>query len=320
MSNSIFTVFRRALDQAIKSITRSRWTSVMTITALVLVFLLVHTMSAFISSAENIVRNLQNKVDIGVFFNEEADEHEIEIFLKALDDKKTKGDIKNYTYFSRDQELEEFEKKYPDRMVFLRRHNLGNPLLSMVEIIPARDKTDELTVFLFREEYSNVVNQKALRDSEDSRKRVKNFLTVASFAENSGGAVLLLFMIIATGLLFHAVGTAVKMHEQEIFIMRLVGANFWNIRLPYILEGLMIALSAFVISLLLGGIIFFIFSSIIENAFSDPEISQHISDFTSKLLTMFSVDVLRNASIILFLAFIGSFLAIEKHLRTQKIL
>lgn len=320
MSSSIFVVIKRAFLQAMRSLERSKWSSLMTFVALTLVFLLVHTMTAFISSAENIVVNLQSKVDIGVFFTETAEDYEIDNFLTQLDRKKETGVIKDYTYFSRDQELEEFEKMYPGRMAFLRRHNLENPLLAMVEIVPIKGKTEELSAFLFREENASVVNQTLLRDSEKEREQVKNFLEIASFVENSGDFILYFFIFIAVGLLFHAVGIAVKMHEKEIFIMRLVGAQFWNIRLPYIFEGIILALSAFAASLLLASVLFFSLSLFVQNDFSDPDIQLSIINFTNKILRVFSWDVLKNALIILFLALIASFAAIERHLRIQKIL
>lgn len=317
---SLITFVRRSFKQTTKSLYRGKWFNLMTILALTLVFLLVHTTSALTSSAEQMIRNLQKKVDIGVFFLDTAEEYQIDLFLAELKDKKEKGEIKDFSYFSRDDELKDFEERYPERMVFIRRHNLSNPLLAMVEIVPVTGKTDELVAFLTRDEFADIVDQQLLRDSESERTRVRNFLAIASFAENSGGTIFVFFLVIATGLLFYAISNAAKAHEKEIAIMRLVGAKFWHIRLPYIFESVIIALIAFIFSLILAFSIFFVFSLSVENIFPEAALREDIAVFLQKLMSVLSYNVFKNAVLILALAIIGGFLGIERLLRQQKIL
>ncbi|MCT4592043.1 MAG: permease-like cell division protein FtsX [Candidatus Gracilibacteria bacterium] len=321
MKASITVRAQRAFKKAINSIKRAKWSNTMNIVALSLVFILVHTTGALVSSAESVIQNLQRKVDIGVFFLDEASEYDIKIFLEQLDEKKSENEIKDYRYYSEDEELAEFEKRYPGRMVFLRKNNLENPLVGMVEIVPHNEKSDQLIDFLFREEFANVIDQSTLRKDESERIRIKRFLSVANFAEKSGIYIFSFFLIIATGLLFHAISTACKGYEKEISIMKLVGARLNHVRMPFIIEGVALASVAFVISFIIAFFLFFLFSLAIKGLFPDePTLREGVVNFINNLRNMIYYDVVKNAVIVLILSFIGSFFGIEKYLRKKQIL
>jgi len=314
-----YTFFKRIILQATKSLLRNKFINAMTVIALTLIFILVHITSAFTFFTEKVLHNLEKKVDLGVFFNDNVSQRQIDDFLLELKQKKHRQEIINFTYFSREEALQEFEKKFPGRSVFLKRYGLSNPLVPMVEILPQENKLYELLDFLHHKRLAPIINQEFLRKNQEDKKRIENFISAASFIENAGSGILAFFLIISSGLIFYTISTIAYRHGKEIFIMRLVGARFSYIRGPFVIEGIILALSAFLISLSIASFLFSVFFMRMKNLFPDPNLQKTFTQYASEVLNVFSYNVFFIGLLILCFAFIGSFLAIEKFLHKETI-
>ncbi|PJA40343.1 hypothetical protein CO178_02365 [candidate division WWE3 bacterium CG_4_9_14_3_um_filter_34_6] len=63
-----------------------------------------------------------------------------------------------------------------------------------------------------------------------------------------GGLLLMIFTFSTIFIIFMAIGITVYSQKNEIIVMKLVGANNWYVRAPYIYQGIFFTLISIVIS------------------------------------------------------------------------
>jgi cell division transport system permease protein len=80
--------------------------------------------------------------------------------------------------------------------------------------------------------YPGVYQVAYAQDTFDIVSRVSNFIRIATTAMS------VILLIVAVGLIWNTIRTAMFARRREIEVMKLVGATNWFIRIPFMLEGL----------------------------------------------------------------------------------
>ncbi len=231
----ILTKIKRLFIKTIKSFKRNRWSNLATISALALIFIMVNITNALTYFSANVISNVENKVDILVPLKSDINEIQRENFLANLENQKTTGAIKNFKFYSKEQELEDFRKKHKERVVFLKMYNLPNPMTDIVQIIPEKNKINHLMSYLTASYNKNIIDTEFLDKHNNTKQRVSNFVTIARFIEQISSGIFIFFLIISIALIFHSTNLTLKKSLNEIYIMKLVGAKFSTIRNIFIL-------------------------------------------------------------------------------------
>ena len=89
----------------------------------------------------------------------------------------------------------------------------------------------------------------------------------------------LIFILVAVLTVFNTIRMGIYVHRKEIGIMRLVGANNWYIRLPFIIEGLLYAL----FSCILFWVLMYLFLH-----FFGPKINQFFAEINFDIQAYFA--------------------------------
>lgn len=317
MRAKVTTTARRIFHSVFSALWRSRNASALFILSLALLFLFIHLLSLGGAFSSALIENFEKKADIPVVMQESATLPEIDAFRRELLQKKEKGEIVKYWEFSREDALKEFKRRYPAETGFIDRYNIENPLVTVFGVVPPPDSSEmeDLRAWILSDQWHGVVDQKRFRKTTDLQKRVQRFLNISVFSGKGVFLFQFLFTAIACSLVFYSVFVMVRSHRKEITIMRLVGARLFYIRTPFILEGVLLAGIALVVSSFLFWWIVSLVSAWVEGALGELHITDSFLTEFFQNGSLFAPLLLHNSLLLIFFSFIAAFLGVEHALR-----
>ncbi len=301
----IWITLKRIIRSGLKSFWRNGWLSTATISIMVLTLLVITTLLMVNLVASAVLKNLQEKIDISVYFKSEASEEDI-LIVKSQLEKLT--EVERVEYVSREEALGKFKERHKDNPYLIQGlQELGeNPLEASLNI-KAQDASQYEVIAQFLEGiyYNNVIDKVDYRQNKELINKLANIITDIKIGGLSLSGILILIVILVT---FSAIRLAIYSAREEIKVMRLVGANNWFIQGPFIIEG---ALYGIISSLITLGILYPVFW------FLSPKLSSFlpIEDFFRYFQVNFWAFLGLLLGLGIFLGIVSSFLAIRKYLR-----
>lgn len=212
-----------------------------------------------------LIREVEGKVDVSVYFKENVLEEEILAVEKDL--YKFSNEIESVEYVSREKALENFIEKHKHEPIYLEAlEEIGyNPFLPSLNI-KARDPSYYAPI-------SNYLNQDSLqgvieRVSFFQNKKVIDKLS--SITANVRIVVISLSLILgllAVLITFNTIKLTIFTSKEEISTMQLVGASNWFIKGPFVIQGIFYGIVSILAVNLLFLIIFAFFSYKLETFF-----------------------------------------------------
>lgn len=191
---------------------------------------------------------IQNKVDISVYFNTGADEEEILAIKSSLE---KLGEVKAVEYISREEALRQFEERHKDNaLIGQSLDELGeNPLGASLNV-KAKDPAqfESITRFLEAGAFEKVVDKINYRQNQAVIERLGSIL---SASRTLGAGITMALVGIAILVAFNTIRLAIYTSRDEISIMRLVGADNSFIRGPFLVEGVIHGVLASLAALLI---------------------------------------------------------------------
>lgn len=220
----------RILSVTAKNIKRNKWLTIST----VLVSAIVFTLTSVIISASLILSKTvdyyEQKAQVIVFFKKGTDESEIFKFRDQINNPEL---IEELLYISQEEALEVYKEDFADNPELISTVT-ADSLPPSLEI-RAKDIDSLLTLI------ENINAAKETNPNIDEVmyfKDVVNNIRTLSRIVNIGGIVLISAMILITITLIRVtIGFNIKIHQEEIEIMHLVGSPDKFIRTPFIIEG-----------------------------------------------------------------------------------
>ena len=197
--------------------------------------------------------NIQNKVDINVYFVTTAEQTDIDLLQTSLE---ALPDVEEVLYTSREDALAAFSELHKnDETIMQGLEELGDNPLGASLAIRAQDTSQYEGIASFLREQQAVEDpQQPLIDEVNFGKNQEaiNKLTAIIGAVESATFVIMLVLVAASILItFNTVRLTVYTTREEISVMRLVGASNMFIRGPFMLQGIMYGVAAGVLALLI---------------------------------------------------------------------
>jgi len=201
---------------------------------IVLVLLLFAGLVAVNFISTSIVTSLQDKIDVTVYFSNDASELEI---ATVQDDLTRLSTVKNVEFISRDQALADFKERHVgDTLIQESLAELDeNPLQASLNV-KAKDASQYASIVNFLEgnKFRTLIDKINFYENEGVIGRVDS---ISKGIQNWGLFATLLLAFVAVLVTFNTIRLTIYNQKQEIEIMRLVGGSNWHIRAPYIIEG-----------------------------------------------------------------------------------
>ncbi|MBU1126052.1 MAG: permease-like cell division protein FtsX [Patescibacteria group bacterium] len=238
---SIFLSLFRVIKFSFQNFFRNFWLSFITMTIFVLTLFTINAVIFMNVLAEAALESIEQKVEVSVYFEPDTSEDlvkSVQGYLMGL------TQVRTVEFISEEDALQSFQERHKDNPVILSSLDEvdGNPFGHAL-VISAHSANDFPFILeaLDTPEYEPFIKQKDYQDYETIIARIN----ALAFRVRVGGFILAAFFsLIAVMIIFNTIRVAIYVYRDEIGIMKLVGANDWFVRGPFLVEALMYSLFA----------------------------------------------------------------------------
>ncbi len=250
----IWTNFKRVVKTGFISFWRNGIVSFASVFVMIATLFMVGSLmiaDAFLTAS---LREIENKVDINVYFRVDATENEILVIKEKLE---SLPEAKEVEYVSRELALERFKDRNRENSLILQSlDELGgeNPLRAALNVKAKEPSQYEGIANFLRSSAPDLLvgSQASIIESVNYLKNrvvIDRLDRVINGVERIGFFASLTLMVMAVLVTFNTIRLAIYNSREEIAIMKLVGANYSYIRGPFIISGIMYGVIAAVLAL-----------------------------------------------------------------------
>lgn len=305
----------RLFGYARRSIARDKITFLATGLVLIIMVFVCNIIFSLHFITDNILAYVHQKADFYVEVQDDADNFYIQSLLSDL--KQHEG-VTEISYISKDDALLQFQETFPDSglMSFLNRYNEPNPLPASIGIA-----TDNLAyqasilTFLQDAKFEKVVDPQSIAFQSEQTERNAKILSFSGFITRTGWILIIVFTISAFLIVFNTISANLRHRSQEIEIMYLVGAKHSSIRLPFVIEGVILSLASV---LLANFLLLFFLSNIYDRGltlFQNQELNRVVFNSIRFISSNFAIFVTVELLLVLGFAIAISYSAIYRYFR-----
>ncbi len=273
--NNMFTSIKRIIRLGWTSFSRDGGAITTTIFILVLTISLVTCIFFLKGISEILISDLEEKVDISVYFKEDITEQEI---LSVKQKLYQVSDEENIEYISKEQALEIFVQRHKEDLILMAslEEIAINPFLASLNI-KASDSVQygEIANFLEGDVFEASVEK---IDYYQRKPVIDRIFSLTDSFKKIGIGISILLVLLSFLVVLNTTRLAIYNLREEVEVQKLVGASNWFIRGPFLVQGVISGAIAALISFVIFGLGCFIFSSNINALFSDLNIWQYFTD------------------------------------------
>ncbi len=298
------TLFR-IIKSGWQGFVRNYWLSTATVAIMILALMGIAGLALFNVMTQAVVANLQNRVDISVYFNTDTDETKV---LSVRQELVELSEVKSVDYVSQDEALKRFRERHKDSPVLLQslQELEQNPLEASLNIkANYASQYEAIANYLAQDRFQGLIDKINYKQNQEIIAR----LTRLTGNIQNGGIIISLFLgLLAVLISFNTIRLTMYNWRDEISVMRLVGASNWFIRGPFLVEGVIYGLVAGAVTLLLIYPILFLISPKVTNFLPGVDLLYFYQiNFWQFLLLLLGVGVA--------LGGVSSFIAIRRYLK-----
>ena len=230
---SKISTFFYGIGQGLKNIFRNRMFSLASIATMAACLFLFGVFYSMIANFRAMISKAETRVGITVFFNEGTTDDEIAEIGEKI---KYRAEVSEIVLTTAEEAWEQYkaEKLSPE---LIETFGDDNPLAnsaSYTVYLNDISRQDSLVRYVRSIDGVRKVNNK--RDVSESLTSINKVLTILAIA------IIVILLGVSVFLISITISTGVSIRKQEISIMKLIGATNFFIRIPYIVEGIIIGL------------------------------------------------------------------------------
>ena len=301
----MFISLKRIIKAGLLNFRRQDGLIFATVSIMVMTISLITFLFLFQGIVQHLILDLQEKVDVSVYFKKDSLEGEI---LGIREEISKIPEVKSIEYVSKEEALDRFTQRHKDDPLLMEAlAEVGdNPLLASLNIKAWQaNQYEALANFLEGSSFDNSIEK---IDFHKNKAVIGKIFEVSSNIRLAGIIFSLLLGIIAIVIAFNTTRLAIYNSKDEIAIMRLVGASNWFIRGPFLVQGIIVGIIATVITVLLFASGTFFLGTKLETLLPGFNLfSYFLNNFWALLLIQLIAGV--------GLSIISSAIAIRKHLK-----
>ena len=206
--------------------------------------LLVGTTFLIQRAFDNLLTRWKGDVELIVYVRSDATPEQVQLIEGAPKSQPSIIDVDRLRYLNQAESYAEAERLFagdPGTLRLLTPENIP----SQFKVVPIAE--DSALVRELGEQFRQLAGVKEVayaQDVFDVVSRVSQFIRVATTAMS------IILLVVAVGLIWNTIRTAMFARRREIEVMKLVGATNWFIRIPFMLEGLVQGLVGGILSCL----------------------------------------------------------------------
>ncbi|PIR87342.1 MAG: hypothetical protein COU11_01175 [Candidatus Harrisonbacteria bacterium CG10_big_fil_rev_8_21_14_0_10_49_15] len=245
------TTLARIIKYGFQNFWRNGWLSTATVIIMALALVLFQGLLLFDVVTSSAVASIQEKIDVAVYFVQDAPEADI---LAIRDSLEAFPEIAEVRYVSRDEALAIFREKHEgEEFITQALDEVGeNPLFGSLNV-RTTDPKDYVVVeeFLAADQYQPLI-AKISSQSQDNRDAIERLDRIISTLNKVGFVFTIFIALVAALVAFNTIRLAIYSNREEIGIMKLVGASNIFAKGPYIVSGILYGFIGAVLALILA--------------------------------------------------------------------
>jgi len=244
----MFTSLIRVIKSGCLSFWRNKWLSAAAIAMVSLAIFGITSLLLVNVLINSLITNLEDKIDISVYFHLDTPEDKI---LETRNDLVKLDEVRSIEYISTEEALKRFKEKHQDNQVLMQslKELDSNPLEAALNIkAQTASQYEAIVKFFNQNKYQEIVDK---INYLENKAVIARLSSITKTIRQSGLIILIILAVLAVVVTFNTIRLTIYSTRKEIKVMKLVGANNWFVRGPFIIEGAIYGLIAAVISLLI---------------------------------------------------------------------
>jgi cell division transport system permease protein len=210
---------------------------------------------------------INKQVDILVEVKDSADKATVDEFLGDL---KNQKQVNQAMYMSKEEVFESFSKAFTNIKEFWEKNNLSNPLPAMVRIEITNPTYRQAVIdFVSSKKYEQVINKDFFAADLESYK-AKQIVKITEATKKFILALTVLFFLLSVIIIFNTIRINIFSRREELQIMQVVGAKYYYLRMPFVIEGALYGVLGAMITALVMIVVVVLIS---------PAITQYLSGY-----------------------------------------
>ena len=228
-----------SLKQSLVQLVRNKGMTVASLFAITAMLLILGLFFFLTVNVNFITEEIKDQFDtIEVFLQDDQTEAQAQVIRTSLSKLDGVADVE---YISKAQAMEEFKVRWGDNAYLLDGLST-NPLPNSLRVTLEDLQDGELVAEVSR-------SMSGVEDVRDYQTEVNKILSISEAIQKGALVIIVFLIIVSVVVVSNTVKLTVMARQEEIRIMKYVGATNWFIRGPLLLEGMFIGLIGALISL-----------------------------------------------------------------------
>jgi cell division transport system permease protein len=289
-----------SLIEAFKQIVRNKGMALASFLSITAILIILGLFLSIIVNVNNLAEMIkQDFSTVEVYLKDDVDENGAQLLGSYMEDM---PEVMEVSYKPKEEAFKEMKEKWGNRGYMLDDRKDSFPNALIVKVKTLKDANS------FAKKAGEI---KGVEQVLNSSKTVKKLISVTNYIEIAGLAIIITLIIVSVLVVSNTIKLTVLARNEEITIMKNVGATNWLIRGPFLFEGMLIGLFAAIVG---SSAIWLIYHNIAMK-------------IGRQMIVMFSTDLvsesfMMNNLIVIFVALgisvgaVGSLISIRKFLET----
>ena len=236
-----FRMFGRSVRDAFKSVFRNFSLSLASITCISITLIIVALAVLVTLNINNFTKQIKEDVTIVVFVDNEVPESGINIIKTKLNSISNVDSLKYKSKEELRQEMQSSSSKLEAIMKDWTEEE--NPLMNTFEItVRDIEEIKDTATLIEKMEGINSINY--------GEAMVNQFLSAFNIIEKATVVAVILLIVVTVFLIVNTIKLTIFSRKREISIMRLVGASNISIKMPFVIEGMVLGVIGSIIPIL----------------------------------------------------------------------
>jgi cell division transport system permease protein len=239
--------FYRICRYGLESFIRNSWLSVAAVAVMTITLLIIFTAFAAQNILTDTISDLGKKVDMSIYLKTDTTDKvgaDLKVELEKL------SSVRNVTYVSSTAARADFAQKNGNSSDVLAALNVATNMIpaSLKVVVKDINNTTQLQDFVKNDtlvkKYINPDPNFKPSFASERRNAIEKIAGAASFAQKVGIVAGSVFVIISSLIIFNTISMAIFNRKEEIQMMKLIGADKWFIRGPFVVEAIIYGIIA----------------------------------------------------------------------------
>lgn len=261
MMMKLFRMFFRSIRDAFKSVFRNFSLSLASISCISITLVIIALALLISLNVNNFTRLIKKDVTIVVFINQKVNEEKLAVIKAKLEQI---SNIENIEYKTREQLKNEMMATSNELEAIMNEYGVSeNPLKDTFQItVKEIEKIDETASIIKSIEGVDSINY--------GESWVNKLVSAFKILEKGTIVAVILLVLVNVFLIINTIKLTIFSRKREISIMRVVGASNLSIKMPFVIEGMILGGLGAVIPILLIIYGYFVFYNHFEGQLFSP--------------------------------------------------